>query len=92
MNPYIKKLKSTLDEISPNLSPGDSVLSLLYEAYTDLHNLDNAQIKTDFHDLYQVMSGMELGNGPDIGSRVRLVSESRAFWVCGGCQDWCPDS
>ena len=60
MNPYIEKLKSTLAESPPNLGPGDTILSLLYEAYTDLNNLDNTHIKAGFHALYQAMNGKDL--------------------------------
>lgn len=32
----------------------------LGRVYTDLNNLDNAQIKADFHNLYQAMNGKDL--------------------------------
>lgn len=38
----------------------ESILSLLYEAYSDANRLDDAQIKADFNELYRLMNGMEL--------------------------------
>lgn len=60
MNPFLENLLSALEKSPPNLGNADSVLTLLYEAYTELNNLDNAQIKADFHNLYQAMNGKDL--------------------------------
>ena len=60
MNPFLGKLLSLLKDSPPNLGDADSVLALLYEAYTELNNLDNAQIKSDFHALYKAMNGKDL--------------------------------
>lgn len=60
MNPFLKNLLSTLEKSPPNLGDAGSVLSFLYEAYTEQNNLDNAQIKADFHNLYQAMNGKNL--------------------------------
>ena len=60
MNPFLKNLLSALEKSPPNLGDADSVLTLLYDAYTELNNLDNAQIKADFHALYQAMNGKDL--------------------------------
>ena len=60
MNPFLEKLLSALEKSPPNLGDADSVLTLLYDAYTELNNLDNAQIKADFHALYQAMNGIDL--------------------------------
>ena len=60
MNPFLENLLSALEKSTPNLGDADSVLILLYEAFTDLNNLDNAQIKADFHNLYQAMNGKDL--------------------------------
>lgn len=59
MNPFLENLLSALKKSPPNLGDANSVLGLLYEAYTDLNNLDNAQIKADFHALYQAMNGKD---------------------------------
>lgn len=60
MNPFLENLLSALAKSPPNLGTADSVLTLLYETYTELNNLDNAQIKADFHALYQAMNGKDL--------------------------------
>jgi hypothetical protein len=60
MNPFLENLLSALEKTPPNLGDADSVLTLLYDAYTELNNLDNAQIKADFHNLYQAMNGKDL--------------------------------
>ena len=46
MEDYIKVLTDPAMSEHPNLGPGDSVLSLLYEAYTECNNTDTAQIKS----------------------------------------------
>ena len=43
-----------------NLGDGESVLSLLYEAYSDNNRMYNDQIKADFAELYQALNGMLL--------------------------------
>ena len=60
MNPYIEKLKQQIEEHPPDFGDGNSVLTLLYEAYNEANNLDDDQIKADFNALYQAMNGMEL--------------------------------
>ena len=37
-----------------------SILTLLYDAYSEKHRLDDQIIKDDFSDLYQAMNGMDL--------------------------------
>lgn len=54
--PYIQKLK----DHAQATSDGESLLALLYEAYSEVHRLDNAQIKEDFNELYGHMNGMTL--------------------------------
>lgn len=60
MKPYIEKLKFLLAEKPPDLGNSHSVLTFLYEAYSEMNNLDDAQIKQDFYGLYQCMNGMTL--------------------------------
>ena len=43
-----------------NLGDGESVLSLLYEAYGDAYRIDDDQIKADFGELYRLLNGMPL--------------------------------
>lgn len=44
----------------PNLGNGDSILSLLYEAYSDANRVDDDQIKADFGELHRLLNGMPL--------------------------------
>ena len=60
MNPYIEKLKQQIAEHSPDFGDGNSILTLLYEAYNEVNRLDDEQIREDFNALYQAMNGMEL--------------------------------
>ena len=60
MNPYVEKLKQQIEEHPPDFGDGNSVLTLLYEAYNEANRLDDEQIRTDFNALYQTMNGMTL--------------------------------
>ena len=60
MNPYIEKLKQQIAEHSPDFGDGNSILTLLYEAYNEVNRLDDEQIREDFNALYQAMNGMKL--------------------------------
>lgn len=60
MNLYIEKLKQSLAEHPPDFGDGDSILTLLYEAYNEANRMDDDQIKADFNTLYQAMNGMSL--------------------------------
>lgn len=56
MNPYFEKLKAAIEANPPNLGDGNSVLTLLYETYSELNRMDNDTIRADLRELY------ELGN------------------------------
>lgn len=60
MNPYIEKLKQQISKHPPDFGDGNSVLTLLYEAYNAENRLDDEQIREDFNALYQAMNGMTL--------------------------------
>ena len=60
MNPFIEKLKQQIEEYPPDFGDGNSILTLLNEAYNQVNNLDDEQIRMDFNALYQAMNGMEL--------------------------------
>lgn len=60
MNQFYDVLKRIVTDHQLNFGDGDSVLTMLYEAYSECNRLDDAQIKDDFHELYQLMNGMEL--------------------------------
>ena len=58
MNPYFEKLKAAIEANPPNLGDGNSVLTLLYETYSELNRLDNEAIRADLHELYELMNGI----------------------------------
>lgn len=60
MKNFYDVLNQYVSENHPNLGDGESVLTLLYEAYSECNRLDDAQIKTDFEELYHLMNGMDL--------------------------------
>lgn len=60
MNPYIEKLKQQIEEYPPDFGDGNSILTLLYEAYNEINRMDDEQIRADFNSLYQSMNGMNL--------------------------------
>ena len=60
MNQFYDVLKRIVADHQPNFGDGDSVLTMLHEAYSECNRLDDNQIKADFNELYQMMSGMEL--------------------------------
>jgi hypothetical protein len=59
MEKYLKILRKHIAENPPNFGDADSVLTMLYECYSE-NNPDNEQIKADFDNLYQQMNGMTL--------------------------------
>ena len=60
MNPYFESLKAHIKANPPNFGDGESVLTMLYECYKENNPYDNAQIRSDFNELYQQMNGMPL--------------------------------
>ena len=60
MNQFYDVLKRIVADHQPNFGDGDSVLTMLYEAYSECNRLDDTQIKVDFKELYRLMNGMEL--------------------------------
>ena len=60
MKNFYDVLDQYVSENQPNFGDGESVLTLLYEAYCECNRLDDTQIKADFNELYQLMNGMEL--------------------------------
>lgn len=57
---YIKALKARITTSPPDLDNEDSVLGILYEAYSESSALYDDEIKADFHALYEAMHGMPL--------------------------------
>lgn len=60
MEKYIQALKEYALSHEPNVGDGEFILTLLYEAYSEVNRMDDDQIKADFNALYQAMNGMTL--------------------------------
>jgi len=56
----IEKLREYIAQDPCNLGDKKSVLTMLYEAYSDCNRMDDEQIKAVFNELYRLMNGMEL--------------------------------
>ena len=76
MENIIEVLKQHISGNMPNFGDGDSVLSLLYEAYSENNRLDDGQTKSDFEELYRQMNGM------DLREMDRII-----YPVCSLCRD-----
>lgn len=57
---YFKALKACITASPLNLDNEDSVLGILYEAYSETSAMYDDEIKADFHTLYEAMHGMPL--------------------------------
>lgn len=60
MEKYFEILKAHIMQEQPDFGDGESVLTLLYEAYNEVNRMDDTQIKADFNELYRLMNGMAL--------------------------------
>ena len=60
MEEYLRALETYVASRKLNLGDGESILSLLYEAYGDVNRIDDDQIKADFGELYRLLNGMSL--------------------------------
>ena len=60
MNDYFERLRTHIAENPPDFGDGESILTLLYEAYADSNKMDDGTIKEDFNELYRQMNGMQL--------------------------------
>ena len=60
MKNFYGVLNQYVSENPPNFGDGESVLTLLYEAYSECNRLDDAQIKADIEELYRLMNGIPL--------------------------------
>ena len=60
MKQFYDVLRKSISERRPNFGNGDSVLAMLYEAYSECNQMEDAQIKATFEELYHQMNGMEL--------------------------------
>ena len=57
---YFEILRTYIAENPSNFGDGESVLTLLYEAYAESNKMDDGTIKDDFNELYRLMNGMDL--------------------------------
>ena len=60
MEEYFRALETYVASRKLNLGDGESILSLLYEAYGDVNRIDDDQIKADFGELYRILNGIPL--------------------------------
>ena len=60
MTDFFQTLKASIDNNPPQHGDGTSALTMLYEAYSQSNQMDDAQLKQDFENLYQQMNGMSL--------------------------------
>ena len=60
MKSYFEKLRFHIAENPPDFGDGESVLTMLYEAYAESNKMNDGTIKEDFNELYRLMNGMEL--------------------------------
>ena len=60
MEEYVQTLETYVASRKMNLGDGESLVSLLYEAYGDVNRIDDDQIKADFGELYRLLNGMPL--------------------------------
>ena len=60
MKNYFEKLRSHIAENPPDFGDGDSVLTLLYEAYAESNRVDDGTTKENINEFYRQMNGMDL--------------------------------
>lgn len=63
-------------DISTDYGQGESVLTMLYECYSDSNRMDDDRIRADFRELYAQMNGMT------IQEMDRVI-----YLVCSLCRD-----
>ena len=61
MDEFMNALQSKLDTLQPNYPDNaESIMEVLFDAYNESSSFDNAAIKSDFEELYQLMNGKHL--------------------------------
>ena len=58
---FVSFLERYIADKTPNFGDGDSVLTLLYEAYNDANNMDNDAIKAGFRVSVKPPRGLRSG-------------------------------
>ena len=84
MTDYLSALRRRLDTHPPDLGDADSVLNLLYEAYSECNPMADAQIKAGFHELYQLMNGVPLEKMDEIikhGDKIKQLFVSNSIYI-----------
>ena len=77
MDKFMNALQSKLDTLQPNCPDNaDSILEVLFDVYNESSGFDNAAIKADFDELYQLMNGKPLKEIDEI-----------IYAVCTLCRD-----
>ena len=77
MNEFMTALQTHLAAQQPNYpNNAESILEVLFDAYNESSGFDNATIKTDFEELYRLMSGKSLKEIDEI-----------IYAVCTLCRD-----
>lgn len=73
---YIEALMAYARTEPTDYGQGESVLTMLYECYSDSNRMDDAQIRADFKELYHEMNGMTIREMDNI-----------IYPVCSLCRD-----
>jgi hypothetical protein len=77
MSEFMTILQTHLANQQPNFPDNaESILEVLFDAYNESSGFDNATIKTDFEELYQLMNGKSLKEIDEI-----------IYAVCTLCRD-----
>lgn len=85
MEEFIRLLKSRVEAQEPDFGDGDSVLTLLYECFSELNRFDDERVKADLAALYRTMNGMTLSEMDQIIYPVSVLcrDHERAGFVQG---------
>ena len=77
MNEFMTALQTHLANQQPSYPDNaESILEVLFDAYNESNGFDNAAIKADFEELYQLMNGKPLQEVDEI-----------IYAVCTLCRD-----
>ena len=77
MNEFMTALQNQLTTQQPNYpNNAENILEVLFDAYNESSGFDNAAIKSDFEELYQLMNGKPLKEIDEI-----------IYAVCTLCRD-----
>lgn len=60
IKPYIEALMAYARREPTDYGQGESVLTMLYECYSDSNRMDDDRIRADFKELYAQMNGMTI--------------------------------